>query len=57
MEGSIRVQTLYDLARAKNYKLTENNTLEEIQEAVTVDHPVDLGYFLSKIDRYIPLFV
>lgn len=57
MEGSIRVQTLYDLARAKNYKLTENNTLEEIKEAVTVDHPVDLGYFLSKIDRYIPLFV
>ncbi|KAH9404298.1 hypothetical protein TYRP_000118 [Tyrophagus putrescentiae] len=57
LEGSIRVQTLYDLARAKNYKLTENNTLEEIKEAVTVDHPVDLGYFLSKIDRYIPLFV
>lgn len=57
LEGSVRPQTIYELANEKQYRLTENNSLEEIEKAITVDTPVDLAYFISKIDFYLPLFV
>lgn len=57
LEGAVRIKTIRELAIAKKYQLTADNSIESIQEAVRVKDPIDLAYFLSKISLYTPLLV
>lgn len=52
MDGAIRISTIAELARAKGLQLTAHNTDAEIAEAIRIEQPNDLPFFLSKLNMY-----
>ncbi|XP_049774829.1 adenosine deaminase-like [Schistocerca gregaria] len=47
LDGSVRHETLWELAKKKNMKLPGNGTFEELQDALVIKNPVDLTHFLQ----------
>ena len=55
--GAVRISTLRELAIAKNYAMSQHNSEAEIEQIISVTNPSTLADFLSKVDKYLPLFV
>lgn len=54
LDGSIRVQTILDVAKRRNIKLPAN-TVEGMTQKIIVEKPGTLTTFLSKFSEYMPV--
>ncbi|XP_034733334.1 adenosine deaminase [Etheostoma cragini] len=51
LDGAIRVQTILDVARRRNIRLSAN-TVEEMRQIIIVQQPATLTTFLGKFEEY-----
>ncbi|KAJ9582719.1 hypothetical protein L9F63_022938, partial [Diploptera punctata] len=47
LDGSLRHETIWELAKAKNLRLPGNGTFKELQDAMVIRDPKDLFHFLK----------
>ncbi len=57
LDGALRLETIWELLKAKNHPLPGRGTLEDLRHTVQVQKPKDLMHFLSGFQYFAPAYV
>jgi adenosine deaminase len=57
LDGAVRPETAWELAKLKNLDLPGRGTLEDFKVAISIDKPIDLQHFLKSFAIFTPSFV
>lgn len=56
LDGAPRLETIWELLKAKNLPIPGNGTLGDLKDAVSVKEPQNLMFFLSGFQHFAPAF-
>ena len=54
LDGAVRPETAWELAKLKNLDLPGRGTLEDFKSAIAIQTPIDLQHFLKSFSIFTP---